>query len=117
MTATISHVRLMGILKQIGTYVYPVKGVERSLRGRNIIHFVDQSRVREIEISLQQWFDCLPEPLKIPKPGPQASIKACQSSPSAVVETDLLELQLFVTDILLSCSIIPLSAVRELFFF
>ena len=66
MTATIAHVQLMGILKQVVTHVYPIKGVEQRIRGTSRVYFVDHSKIREIEISLRQWYDGLPGPLKAP---------------------------------------------------
>ena len=66
MTATIAHIRLMGVLKQVVTHVYPIKGVEQSLRGRSRVYFVEQPIIRETELSLRRWFDNLPESLTAP---------------------------------------------------
>lgn len=66
MTATIAHVQLMEILKRVTTHVYPIKGMEQQVRGRNKVYFVSYSKVREIEVSLREWLGNLPEPLRAP---------------------------------------------------
>jgi Fungal specific transcription factor domain len=71
MTATIAHIRLMAILKQIVTDLYPIKGVEQGQCARRRVYFVDQSKVRKIEASLRRWSDSLPETLKTPAVGPE----------------------------------------------
>ncbi len=64
--ATNAHIRLMGILKKITTYVYPIKGVEQRTSDRIRVYFVDHSKVHEIEIALKKWLDGLPDALKKP---------------------------------------------------
>lgn len=61
MAATNAHIRLMGILQKITTYVYPSKGVEHRISGRSKVYLVDYSKVYEIEIALQRWLNELPE--------------------------------------------------------
>ena len=61
MTATNAHIRLMGILQKITTYVYPPKGLEHRIRGRRKVYLVEQSKVYEIELALQRWLNELPE--------------------------------------------------------
>lgn len=64
--ATNAHIRLMGILKRITTFIYPIKGAEQRIAGNSRVYFVDHSRIHEIEISLRTWLDELPESLKSP---------------------------------------------------
>ena len=66
MTATNAHIRLLGILKKITTFIYPIKGAEQRIAGNSRVYFVDHSRVHEIEISLETWLNELPQPLKSP---------------------------------------------------
>lgn len=64
--STNAHIRLMGILKKITTYVYPLKGVEQNISGKTRVYFVDHSKIHEIENALKQWLDGLPSSLKEP---------------------------------------------------
>ena len=66
MTATLAHVRLMGILKQIITHVYCIKSIEQIRRRRRRVYFVDQTRIHGIEICLREWCDSLSVQLKAP---------------------------------------------------
>lgn len=115
MTATIAHVRLMGILKQVTTHVYPIKGMEQRIRGRSRVYFVDHSKIHEIEISLRQWFGSLPESLKPPAHVSERLTRHGIPRLLLGLYTDVVELQLFVTNLVLSRSVTPLSPVCALF--
>jgi hypothetical protein len=88
MTATIAHIRLMMILKQVTTDVYPIKGVEQGLRGGLRVYFIDQLKIREIEESLRRWSDSLSEAFKALSCGSEQFSRHVSHSPLPVLYTD-----------------------------
>lgn len=71
MASTNAQVRLVRILRKIIKYIYPIKGLERTLNARsNQSYVVSHARIRELEQDLQEWMESLPMPLR---PGGEVS--------------------------------------------
>ncbi len=69
--ATNAQVRLVRILRKIIKYIYPIKGLERTMNARsNQSYVVSHARIREIEQDLQEWMESLPMRLR---PGSEVS--------------------------------------------
>ncbi|KAH6681977.1 fungal-specific transcription factor domain-containing protein [Halenospora varia] len=64
-SASNAHTRLMVILAKVIKYVYPTKGVEKSVQGNNKPSFVvSHAHIKEIEKDLADWLDKLPMGLR-----------------------------------------------------
>ncbi|KAI9785062.1 MAG: hypothetical protein M1816_000532 [Peltula sp. TS41687] len=61
-----AHMNLVNVLAKVIKYIYPVKGVERTIDERGAQSYrVKHARVKEIEHELQAWMDDLPAELLI----------------------------------------------------
>ncbi len=61
-----AQTRLVKILTKVIKYIYPIKGFERRVDGRESrSYMVSYARVREIEQDMQAWMDELPMQLRI----------------------------------------------------
>jgi hypothetical protein len=68
--ASNAHTRLMTILAKVIKYIYPIKGVEESVRGPSGPSYtISHTKIREIELDLTEWLDKLPMQLR---PGGEA---------------------------------------------
>ncbi|KAB5570709.1 fungal-specific transcription factor domain-containing protein [Coniochaeta sp. 2T2.1] len=60
-----AQARLMEILEKVVRHIYPIKGMEESIRKKeestNATYVINYGRIREIEQDLQDWYDRLPE--------------------------------------------------------
>jgi hypothetical protein len=64
-----AHTRLMFILAKVIKYVYPTKGLEKSVQSgsngsQKASYLVSHSQIREIERDLAEWLDKLPMALR-----------------------------------------------------
>lgn len=63
--ASNAHTRLMTILAKVITYIYPVKGLEKSVQpSAKSFYVVSYAKIKEIEQDLSQWSDSLPMGLR-----------------------------------------------------
>ena len=62
-TATNTHVRLIEILTKIVTRVYAIRGTKQKVNERGKVYLIEDSKICEIQVCLQQWLDQLPKPL------------------------------------------------------
>lgn len=63
--ASNAHTRLMSILSKVCKYIYPTKGIEKSVQGSaNASYVISHAKIREIEHDLVQWLDKLPMALR-----------------------------------------------------
>jgi hypothetical protein len=60
--ATNSHTRLMGIMRKVVRYVYPLKSLDSSKADG--VYSISHKRIRELEKDLQGWMDQLPMELR-----------------------------------------------------
>lgn len=110
--ATNAHIRLLGILKKITTFIYPIKGAEQRIAGNSRVYFVDHSRIHEIEISLKTWLDDLPAPLKAPVQIPERLARYVVYATFKKIWLRLSLLQLLVTNLLLSHTVASLPTIH-----
>lgn len=59
-----AHCRLLQIMAKMVKYVYPLKGVEASVTGKQSNYSVSSSKLHEIEQDLQAWLENLPMQLR-----------------------------------------------------
>ncbi|KAL2074597.1 hypothetical protein VTL71DRAFT_8375 [Oculimacula yallundae] len=63
--ASNAHTRLMSTLAKVIKYIYPTKGLEKSLQGSTQSSYViSHAKIREIERDLAEWLDRLPMALR-----------------------------------------------------
>lgn len=64
-TASNRHTRLMNILAKIIKNIYPIKGVEKSVRpSNNAGYVISHAKIKEIEGDLAEWYRELPMELR-----------------------------------------------------
>jgi hypothetical protein len=80
-----AQARLMEILEKVVRHIYPVKGMEESLRKKeestNATYVINYGRIREIERDLQDWYDRLPEYWRPSPDGPIEVIRCVFTPP------------------------------------
>jgi hypothetical protein len=64
MAASNAHIRLMRIMAKVVKYIYPLKGIEASVTGKQFGYRVNQSKLHEIERDMGKLLDTLPMVLK-----------------------------------------------------
>jgi hypothetical protein len=71
-----AHTRLMFILAKVCQDIYPIKGVESSVKGSKTASYaISHAKITEIERDLAQWLDKLPMALK---PGGEGSLEVAR---------------------------------------
>ncbi|KAF4637909.1 hypothetical protein G7Y89_g173 [Cudoniella acicularis] len=64
-SASNAHTGLMKILAKVIKYIYPLKGLEKSVQGNtNSSYVISHAKIREIEKDLAEWLDKLPMALR-----------------------------------------------------
>ena len=63
--ASNAHTRLLQIVAKVIKYIYPTKGLEKSVQGTATSSYViSHAKIREIERDLADWLDKLPMALR-----------------------------------------------------
>jgi hypothetical protein len=65
--ASNAHTKLMSILAKVIKYIYPIKGVEQSIKkgpSTTAPYIISHAKIREIEKDLADWLDKLPMDLR-----------------------------------------------------
>jgi hypothetical protein len=74
-----AHAQLMDILSKIIKYIYPLKGIEKTVAAggqMSATYMISYTKVKDMEKSLQQWYEKLPSFWRPNPDGPEEVVRS-----------------------------------------